>query len=172
MDSKYCSGCYQKRPLSSFAKNGSTSRLLASCAPCRTSNAKSNTKRKALQQLDPNVPPKKRATACTHPKPFCEPTPSPLQPQTLGSLPTAPQDYGGLGAGPQLEKNLYVFSTCIPCRARRSKGKRKSLQPKARSIPPPYELSKPSNVVRPGGLGASPHKKTTSVKYKSVALPP
>ena len=29
MDSKYCSRCYQKRPLSSFAKNGSTSRLLA-----------------------------------------------------------------------------------------------------------------------------------------------
>src|SRR6266487_3576052 len=73
MDSKYCSGCYQKRPLSSFAKNGSTSRLLASCAPCRTSNAKSNTKQKALQQLDPNVPPKKRATAYTRPKPSIPP---------------------------------------------------------------------------------------------------
>ena len=33
-------------------------------------------------------------------------------------------------------------------------------------------LSKPSNVVRPGGLGASLHKKTTSVKYKSVAFTP
>src|SRR5271169_111614 len=78
MDSKYCSGCYQKRPLSSFAKNGSTSRLLASCAPCRTSNAKSNTKQKALQQLDPNVPPKKRATASTRPKPSIPP-PAPLE---------------------------------------------------------------------------------------------
>src|SRR5277367_1480571 len=78
MDSKYCSGCYQKRPLSSFAKNGSTGRLLASCAPCRTSNAKSNTKRKALQQLDPNVPPKKRATASTRPKPSIPP-PAPLE---------------------------------------------------------------------------------------------
>src|SRR5271170_7668933 len=73
MDSKYCSGCYQKRPLSSFAKNGSTGRLLASCAPCRTSQAKSNTKQKALQQLDPNVPPKKRAIACTRPKPLIPP---------------------------------------------------------------------------------------------------
>ena len=54
MDSKYCSGCYQKRSLSSFAKNGSTDKLLASCTPCRISWAKSNIKRKALQLLDPN----------------------------------------------------------------------------------------------------------------------
>jgi hypothetical protein len=78
MDSKYCSGCYQKCPLSSFAKNGSTARLLASCAPCHTSQAKSNTKRKALQQLDPNLPPKKRATAYTRPKPSIHP-PAPLE---------------------------------------------------------------------------------------------
>jgi hypothetical protein len=88
MDSKYCSGCYQKRSLSSFAKNGSTSRILASCAPCRASQAKSNTKRKALQQLDPNVPPKKRATACTRPKPSIPP-PAPLEsrPETTIPLP-------------------------------------------------------------------------------------
>src|SRR5271169_5267489 len=86
MDSKYCSGCYQKRPLSSFAKNGSTSRLLASCAPCCTSNAKSNTKRKALQQLDPNVPPKKRATACTRPKPSIPP-PAPLESRPEATIP-------------------------------------------------------------------------------------
>jgi hypothetical protein len=104
MDSKYCSGCYQKHPLSSFAKKGSTGRLLASCAPCRTSQAKTNTEWKALQQLDPNVPPKKRATTCRHLKPFCKPTPSPLEPQTPNSLPTAPAGHGGLGAGPQLKK--------------------------------------------------------------------
>jgi len=73
MDSKYCSGCYQKRSLSSFAKKGSTSRLLASCALCRTSQTKSNAKRKALQQLDPNIPPKRRATACTRLKPSIPP---------------------------------------------------------------------------------------------------
>src|SRR5271170_2780845 len=86
MDSKYCSGCYQKRPLSSFAKNGSTGRLLASCAPCRTSNAKSNTKRKALQQLDPNVPPKKRATLYTRPKPSIPP-PAPPESRLDATIP-------------------------------------------------------------------------------------
>src|SRR5208282_4627139 len=92
MDSKYCSGCYQKRPLSSFAKNGSTSRLLASCAPCRTSRAKSDTKRKALQQLDPNVPPKKRATACTRPKPsILPPAPVESRPEATIPLPNPPE---------------------------------------------------------------------------------
>src|ERR1700716_2365630 len=86
MDSKYCSGCYQKRPLSSFAKNGSTDRLLASCAPCCTSNAKSNTKRKALQQLDPNVLPKKRATTCTRQNPSIPP-PAPLVSRPEATIP-------------------------------------------------------------------------------------
>jgi hypothetical protein len=91
MDSKYCSGCYQKRPLSSFAKNGSTSRLLASCALCCTSQAKSNTKRKALQQLDPNVPTKKRATACTQPKPSIPP-PALLESRPEATIPPNPPE--------------------------------------------------------------------------------
>jgi len=77
MDSKYCSGCYQKRPLSSFAKNSSTSRLLACCGPCCTSKAKSNVKRKALQLLDPNIPPPKRRAAAHTRSKLTIPPPNP-----------------------------------------------------------------------------------------------
>src|SRR5271167_1789178 len=92
MDSKYCSRCYQKRPVSSFAKNGSTGKLLATCAPCRTSKAKSDTKRKALQQLDPNVPLKKRATACTRPKPsILPPALVESRPEATIPLPNPPE---------------------------------------------------------------------------------
>src|SRR5271167_910932 len=76
MDAKYCSSCFQKRLLSSFFKDASAglgSRLWATCAPCRISQEKHKTKRKALQQLDPNIPPKKRATAYTRLKPLIPP---------------------------------------------------------------------------------------------------
>src|SRR5277367_6937821 len=81
MDDKYCSSCAQKCPLSSFFKDASAglrSRLWATCAPCCIAQEKYKTKRKALQQLDPNVPPKKRATACTRLKPSIPP-PAPLE---------------------------------------------------------------------------------------------
>ena len=116
MDTKYCSGCYQKRPISSFLRDpsaGPNSRVLASCIGCRAAKEKYNKKRKALQQLDPNIPPKRRAIATTHPKPsipppnprreplfpllnppesrletpIYKPTPPPTQPQTPGFLP-------------------------------------------------------------------------------------
>src|ERR1700755_196487 len=61
MDSKYCSSCHQKRLLSCFPTNKS-GKVLATCNSCRTSQAKSNTKRKALQELDPNLPSKRRDT--------------------------------------------------------------------------------------------------------------
>jgi hypothetical protein len=98
MDSKYCSGCYQKRPLSSFAKNGSTGRLLASCAPCCTSQAKSNTKRKALQPLDPNIPPpKRRAAAYTHSKSTIPP-PNPPASRLEATIPPPNPPESRLGA--------------------------------------------------------------------------
>jgi len=76
MDTKYCSGCYQKRPISSFLRDpsaGPNSRVLASCIRCRAAKEKYNKKRKALQQLDPNIPPKRRAIATTRPKPSIPP---------------------------------------------------------------------------------------------------
>jgi ssDNA-binding Zn-finger/Zn-ribbon topoisomerase 1 len=59
MDSKYCSGYHQKRLLSCFPTNKS-GKVLATCNSCRTSQAKYNTKRKALQLLHPNLPSKRR----------------------------------------------------------------------------------------------------------------
>ena len=89
MDAKYCSSCFQKRPLSSFFKDASASigsKLRATCALCRISQEKHKTKRKALQQLDPNIPPKKRATACTRPKPSIPP-PAPLESRPKATIP-------------------------------------------------------------------------------------
>ena len=60
MDSKYCSSCIQKHALSSFLKDTSSdlgSKIFSTCIPCRAKNSK---KRKALQPLCPNVPPKRR----------------------------------------------------------------------------------------------------------------
>src|SRR5277367_2869746 len=95
MDDKYCSSCAQKRPLSSFFKDASAglrSRLWATCAPCRIAQEKYKTKRKALQQLDPNVPPKKRATACTRPKPSIPPpTPPESRPEATIPPPNPPE---------------------------------------------------------------------------------
>src|SRR5271169_3567718 len=94
MDSKYCSSCYQKRPLSSFFKDpsaGLDSRLWARCAPCRIAQEKYTTKRKALQQLDPNVPPKKRAIAYTRPKPSIPP-PAPLESRPEATIPPNPPE--------------------------------------------------------------------------------
>jgi hypothetical protein len=76
MDSKYCSGCIQKLLLSSIPRNAS-GKVLATCISCRVSTAKSNKKRKALQELDPNLPSKRRATG---PK-RAIPTPSVLKPR-------------------------------------------------------------------------------------------
>ena len=61
MDSKYCSTCLQRYPLSSFCLDASdpTSKVLATCLRCRERRAVWKTKRKALGQLDPNIPTKK-----------------------------------------------------------------------------------------------------------------
>jgi hypothetical protein len=67
---KYCSACIQKLLISSFLANAFAdlgSKVFKTCIACR---GKSKSKRKALQQLDLNIPPKKRATACTRPKPL------------------------------------------------------------------------------------------------------
>jgi hypothetical protein len=58
MDSKYCSSCLQKRLLSCFSAT-STGKVLSTCNSCRT---KGNKKRKALQELDPNLPSKRHVT--------------------------------------------------------------------------------------------------------------
>lgn len=63
MDSKYCSSCLQKRLLSCFSTT-STGKVLATCNSCR---AKKNNKRKALQELDPNLPSKRCATGSKTP---------------------------------------------------------------------------------------------------------
>jgi len=85
MDSKYCSACIFKLPLSSFLANASAelgSKVFKTCITCWD---KSKLKRKALQLLDPNVPYKKRATVSTRLKPLIlrlEPTippPNPLE---------------------------------------------------------------------------------------------
>jgi hypothetical protein len=143
MDSKYCFACYQKRPLSSFAKNGSTGRLLACCGPCRTSKAKSDVKRKALQLLDPNIPPpKRRAAAYTRSKSTIPPPNPPesrpevtispnlpeSRPETLIRVPapplTQPQTLGFLPADQwQFIQNFHAamdkvkIETCIQCKA-------------------------------------------------------
>jgi ATP-dependent DNA helicase PIF1 len=64
MSSKYCSSCTQKRPLLSFLKDtlaSPNSRVFATCISCRTVKKKSDKKRAALQSLDPNIQPAKRA---------------------------------------------------------------------------------------------------------------
>ena len=85
MDSKYCSACIFKLPLSSFLANASAelgNKVFKTCITCWD---KSKLKRKALQLLDPNVPYKKRATVSTRLKPLIlrlEPTippPNPLE---------------------------------------------------------------------------------------------
>src|ERR1700722_17073042 len=82
MDSKYCSACIKKLPLSVFLKDASNlaSKVLATCDTCRARTAKSRTdksKRKALQPLDPNIQAKRRVPrltkAPTHPKPSIPP---------------------------------------------------------------------------------------------------
>jgi hypothetical protein len=60
MEAKYCSGCAQKRPISSFFKDpsaGPNGWVLASCIGCRTAMQKYTKKRKASRQLGPNNPP-------------------------------------------------------------------------------------------------------------------
>jgi uncharacterized cysteine cluster protein YcgN (CxxCxxCC family) len=74
MDSKYCSSCLHKHVLSSFLKDTSSdlgSKIFSTCIPCRAKNSK---KRKALQPLCPNVPPKRR------PKLSVLPTSRPIRP--------------------------------------------------------------------------------------------
>src|ERR1700722_12410085 len=72
MASKYCSACIQKLPLSLFLKDASnpSGKVLATCIACQ---GKSKSKRKALQELHPNAPLNKRATACTRLKPSIPP---------------------------------------------------------------------------------------------------
>jgi hypothetical protein len=88
MDSKYCSSCLQKRLLSCFSTT-STGKVLATCNSCR---AKKTSKRKALQELDPNLPPKRRATGSKTPTTApstLESRPDPLP--VLESRPVAPR---------------------------------------------------------------------------------
>jgi hypothetical protein len=62
MDPKYCSACLRKQPPSSSLRDTSAkigSRVYATCIVCR---GKSATKRKALRELDPNLPSKRCAT--------------------------------------------------------------------------------------------------------------
>ena len=80
IDSKYCSSCCQKRPLSSFYKDPSASlgsRVMATCAPCRATHERYRNRQKANQQLDPDMPPPKRRRLKTPLIPCLE-TPLPL----------------------------------------------------------------------------------------------
>ena len=80
ISSKYCSSCAQKRLLSCFLSDASNpeSKVLATCALCRASKARS--KRKALQPLDPNVPSKRRARGPPKALPHLEPVMAPPNP--------------------------------------------------------------------------------------------
>jgi hypothetical protein len=102
MDSKYCSGCLQKRLLSCFPTNKS-GKVLATCNSCRATQANRNTKRKALQELDPNLPSKRRVTgpktttttpSILEPRPIAptvlESRPNPNPPAPLESRPNPP----------------------------------------------------------------------------------
>jgi hypothetical protein len=82
METIYCSSCYRKRPVSSFLNDASAdpeSKVYATCIPCQASSAKANKKRKALQELDPNVPPK---------RPRLLPPPPPPNPRLELHIPT------------------------------------------------------------------------------------
>ena len=77
MSAKYCSGCIQKLPLSSFLKDtlaSPESRVFATCINCRAVSRKSaNRKRTALRSLDPNIQPAKRARGSnTRPQPIIQ----------------------------------------------------------------------------------------------------
>src|SRR5271156_2831450 len=91
MDSKYCSGCTQKRLLSSFLSDASNlgSKVLATCNICRASKSRYQ-KRKALQPLDPNIQAKRRVPrptkAPTRPKPLIPP-PAPLESRPEATIP-------------------------------------------------------------------------------------
>jgi hypothetical protein len=100
MDSKYCSGCLQKRLLSSFPTNKS-GKVLATCNSCRATQAKRSNKRKALLELDPNLPSKRRVsgpkTTTTTPSiPQSRPNPPrileprPIAPSVVESPPNPP----------------------------------------------------------------------------------
>jgi hypothetical protein len=97
MDSKYCSGCLQKRLPSSFPTNKS-GKVLATCNSCR---AKRSNKRKALLELDPNLPSKRRVSGQktttttpnipqSRPNPPCILEPCPIAPSVLKSHPNPP----------------------------------------------------------------------------------
>jgi hypothetical protein len=73
MDSKYCSACAKKLPISSFLKDASAnpgSKVLKTCLLCRN---KSKSKRKALQPLDPNIPAKRQRPPPVEPLTHLEP---------------------------------------------------------------------------------------------------
>jgi hypothetical protein len=123
---------------SSFFKDpsaGLSSRILAAC---RTTQDKAKAKRKALQQLDPNVPPKKYVHARNLRYPSCstritpgshypssqstritsgnrEPTAPPLQPQAPGFLP-ADQWWWIQSFHAAVDK--VQMETCIRCKER------------------------------------------------------
>jgi hypothetical protein len=66
---KYCSSCVNDRPESLFFKkpaHGINGGLFKTCSKCRATAKASLTKRKALQELDPNIgPAKKKSNAST-----------------------------------------------------------------------------------------------------------
>jgi hypothetical protein len=64
MDSKYCSSCIQRYPISSFLLDAANpaSRQYASCIRCQDRKAKSSARRKALGLLDANIPSKGRVS--------------------------------------------------------------------------------------------------------------
>jgi hypothetical protein len=73
MASKYWPACIQKLLLSFFLASASAdlgSEAFKTCIACR---GKSKSKQEALEELHPNVPPKRRSTVCTHPKPLIPP---------------------------------------------------------------------------------------------------
>src|SRR5271155_993135 len=94
MDSKYCSACIKKLPLSVFLKDASNpaSKVLATCDTCWARTAKSRTdksKRKALQPLDLNIQSKRRVPP-TRPNPSLpslNPVESRLEPSIVPLVP-------------------------------------------------------------------------------------
>jgi hypothetical protein len=89
-----------------------------------------------------------------------------MMPCRLGICPLIYSSVGpwGFGGWPLIEKKSMSFP---PAFLAGLDGQRAKGRPYSQRHVPPYILSKPSNIVRPRGLRASPYKKTTSVKYKA-----
>jgi hypothetical protein len=163
MDSKYCSACIKKLPLSSFLKDASAdlrSRVFKTCILCRDKS-----KRKASQLSGPDLPSKRRTTRLTE-----APTPSILP---LESRPSVVLDskycsscvkklpLSSFLADASADLGSKVFKTCITCR----RSKREAAQPFRPDVPPNRPATRPAQP--PESRPSIPHPRS----YPSIVPP-